>query len=67
MQGQLHQHSKEADFVVIDMKATALLERRMAQTKTLEEQLFVLMMLGDDRVIEETIIAGQSRYRKSTA
>ena len=59
--------SKEADFVVIDMKATALLERRMAQTKTLEEQLFVLMMLGDDRVIEQTIIAGQSRYRKSTA
>ena len=57
--------SKEADFVVIDMKATALLERRMAQTKTLEEQLFVLMMLGDDRVIEQTIIAGQSRYRKS--
>ena len=59
--------NKEADFVVIDMKATALLERRMAQTKTLEEQLFVLMMLGDDRVIEETIIAGQSRYRKSAA
>lgn len=58
--------SKEADFVVIDMEATALLERRMAQTKTLEEQLFVLMMLGDDRVIEQTIIAGQSRYRKST-
>ncbi len=59
--------NKEADFVVIDMKATALLERRMAQTKTVEEQLFVLMTLGDDRVIEQTIIAGQSRYRKSTS
>jgi len=59
--------SKEADFVVIDMGATGLLERRMAQTKTLEEQLFVLMMLGDDRVIEQTIVAGQSRYRKSTS
>ncbi|WP_114701019.1 guanine deaminase [Psychrobacter proteolyticus] len=57
--------NKEADFVVIDMGATALLERRMAQTKTLEEQLFVLMMLGDDRVIEETVIAGVSRYHKS--
>lgn len=58
--------NKEADFVVIDMGATELLERRMAQTKTVEEQLFVLMTLGDDRVIEQTIIAGQSRYRKST-
>ena len=58
--------NKEADFVVIDMGATELLERRMAQTKTLEEQLFVLMMLGDDRVIDQTVIAGVSRYRKST-
>ena len=59
--------NKEADFVVIDMNATALLERRMAQTKTLEEQLFVLMMLGDDRVIEETVIAGVSRYRSDVS
>lgn len=59
--------NKEADFVVIDMGATELLERRMAQTKTLEEQLFVLMMLGDDRVIDQTVIAGVSRYRKSTS
>ncbi|MGE6473857.1 guanine deaminase [Psychrobacter sp. NPDC078631] len=58
--------NKEADFVIIDMGATELLERRMAQTKTLEEQLFVLMMLGDDRVIDQTVIAGVSRYRKST-
>jgi len=54
--------NKEADFVIIDMGATELMERRMAQTKTLEEQLFVLMMLGDDRVIEQTIVAGVSRY-----
>ena len=57
--------NKEADFVVIDMAATPLLERRMAQSKILEEQLFVLMMLGDDRVIEETVIAGVSRYKKA--
>ncbi|MCD6251230.1 MAG: guanine deaminase [Psychrobacter sp.] len=59
--------NKEADFVVIDLGATALLERRMAQTNTLEEQLFVLMMLGDDRVIEQTVVAGVSRYQKSNA
>jgi len=55
--------NKEADFVVIDLGATALLERRMSQTKTFEEQLFVLMMLGDDRVIEQTVIAGVSHYK----
>ena len=59
--------NKEADFVVIDMGGTELLARRMTQTKSLDEQLFVLMMLGDDRVIEETIIAGVSRYKKATA
>ena len=58
--------NKEADFVVIDMGGTDLMERRMTQTKSLDEQLFVLMMLGDDRVIEETIIAGVSRYKKTT-
>ncbi|WP_350656794.1 guanine deaminase [Psychrobacter sp. S1-30-MNA-CIBAN-0213] len=59
--------NKEADFVVIDMAGTPLLERRMAQTKTLEERLFVMMMLGDDRVIEETIIAGVSRYKSGSS
>ncbi|WP_352337807.1 guanine deaminase [Psychrobacter sp. 16-MNA-CIBAN-0192] len=59
--------NKEADFVVIDMAATPLLERRMAQTKTLGEQLFVLMMMGDDRVIEQTIVAGVNRYSRTSA
>ena len=59
--------NKEADFVVIDMGGTELLARRMTQTKSLDEQLFVLMMLGGDRVIEETIIAGVSRYKKELA
>ncbi|MFZ2552964.1 MAG: guanine deaminase [Psychrobacter urativorans] len=58
--------NKEADFVVIDLGATALLERRMTQTSSLEEKLFVLMMLGDDRVIEQTVIAGVSRYKNRT-
>lgn len=59
--------NKEADFVVIDMAATPLLERRMTQTESLEERLFVLMTLGDDRVIDETIIAGVSQYQRSAA
>ena len=59
--------NKEADFVVIDMGGTDLIKRRMTQTNSFDEQLFVLMMLGDDRVIEETIIAGVSRYKKVAA
>ncbi len=59
--------NKEADFVVIDMDGTELLERRMSQAKSLEEQLFVLMMLGNDRVIDQTIIAGVSRYKQVAA
>jgi len=50
---------KEADFVVLDPDATPLLARRMATTKTLEEKLFVLMMLGDDRAIKATHVLGE--------
>ena len=47
----------EADFVVLNPKATALLERRTAQAATLDELLFALIVLGDDRVIEKTVIS----------
>ena len=57
--------NKEADFVVLDLKATLLLQRRLAHCQTLAEKLFVLMMLGDDRAIAKTIIAGVCRYEKS--
>ena len=53
----------EADFVVINPKETPLLENRISQTTTLEEELFVLLMLADDRVIEQTFIAGIGRYK----
>src|SRR5207237_1151418 len=41
----------EADMVVLDPKATPLMERRMARSGSLEERLFVLMILGDDRAV----------------
>ncbi|HRG72148.1 MAG TPA: guanine deaminase [Thauera aminoaromatica] len=49
---------KEADFVVLDPRATPLLERRSAACATLEERLFVLMMLGDDRAVAATHLMG---------
>jgi guanine deaminase len=49
---------KEADFLVIDLAATPLLARRTAAAATIAEQLFVLSLLGDDRAIERTYLAG---------
>lgn len=49
---------KEADFLVIDLAATPLLARRTAATASVAETLFVLSLLGDDRAIERTYLAG---------
>jgi len=48
----------EADFVVLDPKAMPLLARKTANAASLDELLFALIVLGDDRVIERTHIAG---------
>ncbi len=52
------QPGSEADFVVLDFNATPLLSYRMSQATIIEEQLFVLMTLGDDRTVSETYSAG---------
>ncbi|NBS82576.1 MAG: guanine deaminase [Betaproteobacteria bacterium] len=51
---------KPADFVVIDPQATPLLQHRWNTCTTLEQKLFCLIVLGDDRHINETIIAGRA-------
>jgi guanine deaminase len=56
--GSLSQ-GKEADFIVIDPNNSALLKRRIANCQNLQEQLFVLSMLADDRHIAATYILGQ--------
>jgi guanine deaminase len=48
----------EADFVVLDPQATPLLARRTAVADSLEELLFVLALLGDDRTVAATFVAG---------
>lgn len=54
----------EADFIVIDLAATPLIARRMNATKTLLEKLFVLTVLGDDRVIARTYLAGALAHER---
>ena len=48
----------EADFVVINPRATPLLARKADQARNLDELLFGMVILGDDRLIEQTHIAG---------
>ena len=55
---------KEADFVVIDPLASALMTRRMARTESLSERLFALLMLGDDRCIASTYIMGRCAWQR---
>ena len=47
----------EADFVVLNLQATPLLARKTSQAGNLDELLFALIVLGDDRVIEKTVIS----------
>ncbi|MEN5178912.1 guanine deaminase [Comamonas testosteroni] len=49
----------EADFVVINPRATPLLARKAEQARNLDELLFGMVILGDDRLIEQTHIAEQ--------
>ena len=49
-----------ADFIVIDPHATPLLQRRWQASETLEQQLFCLIVLADDRHIKETVILGKA-------
>jgi guanine deaminase len=48
-----------ADLVVLDARATPAMVHRMEVTRDLEEELFVLMTMGDDRAVRQTYIAGQ--------
>ncbi|MEV8106271.1 guanine deaminase [Streptomyces sp. NPDC088135] len=48
----------EADFVVLDPRATPLLAQRTARVEDIEELLFVLAVMGDDRTVRATYVSG---------
>ena len=50
---------KEADFVVLDSKATSITSRRLSTSDDVAEKLFALMMLGDDRCVAATYLMGE--------
>ncbi len=55
----------EADFVVLDPQATPLLARRTSHCDSLEELLFALALLGDDRTIAATYSGGQKVHQRA--
>ncbi len=55
---------KEADFVVLDPRATSLTARRTAAARSLEELLFALLTLADDRHVAATYVNGQRQHAR---
>lgn len=58
---------KEADFVVLDLQATPLMALRNPQPRAetladLSEKAFAMMILGDERAIAATYVAGNLLY-----
>ena len=54
----------EADLLVLDLKATPLIDFRMSFCQNINEVLFILMTLGDDRATKSVYIAGEKVYGK---
>jgi guanine deaminase len=57
--------NKEADFIIIDPMATDLIGRRVAQTKTIADELFLYITLGDERLVSRTYINGMLQYAQA--
>jgi len=49
---------KEADFIVLDPAGSSLSERRTRVASSIEETLFAITMLADDRHVAATYVAG---------
>ncbi|SPO67711.1 guanine deaminase [Pseudomonas sp. JV241A] len=58
------QPGNDADFLVLDYKATALMDYRIQQSSSIDETLFVLMTLGDDRTVRQTFAAGRCVHQR---
>lgn len=54
----------EADFVILDKTATPLLKTRLERSSTIQDTLFALMILADDRAIKSTFAMGQCVHQR---
>ena len=58
---------KEADFVILDLAATALQQLRQSNTRNVEDSLFAMFTMGDERNIAATYVYGQAIYTKDSS
>ncbi|KZZ40366.1 hypothetical protein A3758_24210 [Oleiphilus sp. HI0118] len=58
------QAGREADFAVLDYDATPLMSLKQSKCKTLDEKLFAMIILGDDRAVKATYVAGECAHEK---
>lgn len=56
---------KEADFLVLDLAATPLLQQRLAGVADIAELLFALTILGDDRAVARAYVAGALAHQRA--
>ena len=54
----------EADFIVMDFNSTPLMSLKQSKCKTLAEKLFAMIILGDDRTVKSTYVAGQKLHSR---
>lgn len=54
-----------ADFVVVKWRNNELLSHRLESTANDNERLFATIILGDDRIISSTYVAGKNIYNQS--
>lgn len=52
--------------MVLDPTATPMLSRRTARAQSLPDLLFALAVLGDERAIGATYVAGKCLYHRET-
>jgi guanine deaminase len=57
----------EADFIVMDFHSTPLMSLKQSKCKTLAEKLFAMIILGDDRTVRSTYVAGECLYSPNNA
>lgn len=50
---------KEADFLMLDPDSSDILSRRLGFCRSIEEELFVYMTLGDEQTVAATYVAGE--------
>ena len=55
---------KEADFVVLDPRATPELDFRLKGGESLAERLFAMLILGDERCVAATHVMGKAAFRQ---